>query len=56
MSTLLDLLGERRRRRAGDGVVRFFHWGDFDKTAVGTAKVGRGTMLEQKPASPSTLS
>src|SRR5215475_9076942 len=49
MSKLLDLLGERRRRQAGDDVVRFLHWANFDKTAICAAGVGQHTMLEQKP-------
>ena len=32
MRKLLDLLGERRRRQAGDDVVRFFRSADFDRT------------------------
>jgi hypothetical protein len=49
MSKLLDLLSERRRRQAGDDLARFFHWGNFDKTAMCAANVGHNTMIEQKP-------
>src|SRR6266481_650924 len=48
MSGLLNLLSERRRRQAGDDVVRFFHWADFDRTEICVAKVGQDTMLQQK--------
>jgi hypothetical protein len=34
MSKLLDLFSEQRRRQACDHAVRFFHWTDFDKTAL----------------------
>jgi hypothetical protein len=52
MNKLLDLLDERRRRQAGDDVVRFFHWADFDQTAICAGKVGQNTMVEQKVAEP----
>jgi hypothetical protein len=50
MRKLLGLLGERLRRQAGDDLVRFFHWGNFDKTAICAAKVGQDTMRDQKAA------
>jgi hypothetical protein len=52
MGKLLDLLGERRRRQAGNDVVRFFHWADFDQTAICAVKVGQNTMVEQKVTEP----
>jgi hypothetical protein len=52
MGKLLDLLGERRRRQAGNDVVRFFYRADFDQTAICAVKVGQNTMLEQKVTEP----
>jgi hypothetical protein len=34
---------------AGDDLVRFFHWGNFDKTAICAASVGHNSMIEEKP-------
>jgi hypothetical protein len=33
--------------------VRFFHWDNFDKTAMYAADFGRKTILERKPGSAS---